>query len=149
MAFSATVISPMNKPERISRSLGVFAGKVSISSYSQTLVTLTGITKYFKPTSNATTGGFAHGLCSVQIDGPSSGGFIVTWDYGTGAFKCYTPTNLVFSGSATGAAITWGSALGRVGMAAASTPGTFQTVALEAAANDAIGTFGFVAIGLI
>ncbi|MBU2052502.1 hypothetical protein KKH13_04835 [Patescibacteria group bacterium] len=149
MAFSATVISPMKNAERISRSLGVFAGKVTIASYATTLVKCSDITKYFYPTANATTGGFTHGLCSVQIDGPSSGGFIVQWDYTTGAFKCYTPTTLVYSGSATGGAVTWGSALGRVGMACASTPGTFQAVAGEAVANDAIGTFGFVAVGFI
>jgi hypothetical protein len=149
MAFSATVISPMPRAERISRSLGMFAGKVVIDSYATTLVELTGITKYFKPTSNATSGGFKDGIISVQVDGPSSGGFIASWDYGTGAFKCYCPTSLVFSGSGTGAAITWDSALARVGLQAASAPGTHLAVAGEAIANDAIGTFGFVAIGLI
>lgn len=149
MAFSATVTKLTPRAERISRSLGLLAGKVSIDSYATTLVELTAITKYFKPSGNATTGGFKDGIISVQIDGPSSGGFSVAWDYGTGAFRCYTPTTIVYSGSATGGAVTWGSSLGRVGMACASYPGTFQAVAGEAVANDAIGTFGFVAIGLI
>ena len=147
MAFSATVISMMPKAERISRSLGVYAGKVSISSYAQTLVELTGITKYFKPTGNATTGGFKDGIISVQIDGPSSGGYTVAWDYASGAFKCYAPTSIVFSGSATGGAIVFNSAL--AALAAASVPGAYQAVAVEAAEASAIGTFGFVAIGLM
>ena len=148
MAFPATVISPMRQPERISRSLGVFVGKCVIASYTANAV-LTAVTKYFVPTSNGTTGGFTHGIVSVQIDGPSSGGFGISWDYTTGCFKAYTPTTIVYSGSATGAAVTWGSALGRVGMAAASTPGTFQAVAAEAVTDDAVGTFGFMAIGFI
>jgi len=149
MAFGITVESPMKKPERISRSLGVYAGKVSISSYATTLVECTALTRYFVPTSNATTGGYANGICSVQIDGPSSGGFIIHWDYATGAFRAYTPTSIVFSGSATGANVTWDSSLARVGMQAASTPGTYQAVAVEAVANDAVGTFGFIAIGFV
>lgn len=149
MAFSVTVTSPQKRSERISRSMGIYAGKVSITSYNQTLVECTAITRYFKPTSNATTGGYADGICTVQIDGPSSGGYLVKWDYTTGAFQCFAPTNLVFSGSATGGNVTWGSALGAVGLAAASCPGAMQTAVVEAAANTLIGTFGFVAVGFI
>jgi hypothetical protein len=149
MAFSATVISPMKQAERVSRSFGIYAGKVSIASYATTLVKCSDITKFFKPSGNGTTGGFTHGIVTVQIDGPSSNGFLVKWDYTTGAFQCFLPTALSFSGSATGGAVTWASALGRVGMAAASVPGTHLDVAREAVSNDAVGTFGFVAIGMI
>jgi len=149
MAFGITVESPMKGAERISRSMGVYAGKVSITSYSQTLVECTAITKYFVPTGNATTGGYKDGIVSCQIDGPSSGGYIVRWDHTTGGFRCYAPTQLVFSGSATGGNVTWGSALGNVGLAAASCPGSMQYVAGQADANALIGTFSFVAVGFV
>lgn len=149
MAFSATVTSPMSRAERISRSMGIYAGKVSIASYATTLVECTAITKYFKPTGNGATGGFKNGIVSVQIDGPSSGGFLVNWDYTTGAFRCYSPATIVFSGSATGAGVTVISAASVWTFAAVSKTGTHQATAVQAIANDAIGTFGFVAIGYI
>jgi hypothetical protein len=166
MAFSATVISPMKQPERISRSLGVFAGKIAMSSYSQTLVKLTAITKYFVPTGNGTTGGFTHGICSVQIDGPSSAGYLVQWDYTTGAFKCFyadkatTPTGTVVlqasaTMSAAGVPVLWN--LGTAGLGSTGTAGTAPitinaitaAAASQCAANVDVGTFGFVAIGFI
>lgn len=160
MAFSATVTSPMSKPERISRSMGIYAGKVSISSYATTLVELTAVTKYFKPTSNATTGGFTHGICSVQVDGPSSNGYLARWDYTTGAFKCYAPvagttvTLPVNSNVAAGAALLFASGGGAGALHATSAVGniTYAMVAAagsECAANIAVGTFGFVAVGFI
>lgn len=160
MAFSATVISPLKKPERISRSMGIFAGKVTISSYATTLVELTGITKFFKPTGNGTTGGFDNGICCVQVDGPSSGGYFATWDYTTGAFKCYAPvagtsvTLPVDSNVGAGAALLFASGGGAGALHATSAVGniTYTLAAAagsEAAANTAIGTFGFVAIGFI
>jgi len=160
MAFSATVTSPMSKPERISRSMGIFAGKVSISSYATTLVELTGITKFFKPTGNGTAGGFTHGLCSVQVDGPSSGGYLAKWDYTTGGFKCYAPvagtsvTLPVDSNVGAGAALLFASGGGAAALHATSAVGNISyTLAAaagsECAANIAVGTFGFVAVGFI
>jgi hypothetical protein len=166
MAFSATVTSPLKKPERISRSLGIFAGKVSISSYSQTLVTLTAITKYFVPTGNGSTGGFAHGICSVQIGGPSSDGYLAQWDYTTGAFKCFyadkstSPSgNLVLNASATmsaaGVPVLWNLGTGGLGSTgtAGTAPVTINAIAAagasECAANVAVGTFSFIAIGFV
>jgi len=151
MAFSATVRSPMNKAERISRSLGVYAGQITISSYATTLVECTAITKYFKPIShtNATAALFPHGIVSMAVDPVSESGFCWRWDATTGAFDCYYPSSMVFSGSATGAAVTWDSALGSVGLQAVSKEGTIVKVATEAAANAAVGTVNFVAIGFI
>ena len=147
MAFSIAVTSPMKGAERISRSLGVYAGKVSITSYSQTLVECTAITKYFVPTSSAA---FQKGLMSVQIDGPSSGGYILSWDATTGGFRAYSPTTVVFAGSATGAGVTAVSgALGSWTLAAVSKEGTYVHVATQAEANVLIGTFGFVAVGFV
>ena len=47
MAFNITVSSPMKNPERISRSLGVYAGQVAMSSYALTLIECTAITDKF------------------------------------------------------------------------------------------------------
>jgi hypothetical protein len=159
MAFSATVISPMNGAERISRSIGMYAGKVSISSYATTLVVLTGVTKYFRPTGNGSTGGFAHGIMSVQIDGPSSAGYLVNWDYTTGAFKCFYPMKstsiaIPVDSALAGSALLFDSGGGAAALHATSAVGNITYAqaagaALECVANVAVGTFGFVAIGLI
>lgn len=151
MAFSVTVTSPMKGAERISRSLGVYAGKVSITSYSQTLVECTAITKYFVPSGNATTGGFPDGICSVQVDGPSSNGYMAQWDYTTGAFKCYSPTAgiTVDSDVASGAAVIWASGGSNVLHATSAVGTVIAVTAQEAAANVLIGTFGFVAVGFV
>lgn len=161
MAFGITVTSPLSGAERISRSMGVYSGKVSITSYSQTLVKCTGITKYFKPSGVS---GFTHGICSVQIDGPSSGGQIVKWDYTTGAFKCYQPTNVIASthtiavdsNVGAGAALLFASGGGAGALHATSAVGDLiyaasavATGGVECAANIDVGTFGFIAIGFI
>ena len=151
MAFSATVRSPLKKADRISRNLGIYAGQITISSYATTLVECTGITKFFKPIShtNATAALFPHGIVSCVAEGMSELGFVFRWDATTGAFDCYYPTSIVFSGSATGGNVTWASNLEGVGMAAASVPGTFYSIGREAAADDAVGTVNFTAIGFI
>ena len=165
MAYTATVISPMKHCERISRSMGIFAGKVSVSEYATTLVEITGITKFFKPTSNATTGGFGDGIVTVQLEGPSSLGYLAQWDYTTGSLKCFyvdkatTPTGTVaLTGSAAmsaaGVTVLWNQTTGVLGNTG--TAGTAPIVinALVAAAASEcgainVGTFGFVAIGFI
>ncbi len=166
MAFSISVESPMKGAERISRSLGVYAGKVSITSYSQTLVECTAITKYFVPTSNATTGGYKDGVISCQIDGPSSGGYLVRWDHTTGAFYCFaadkstSPTgNLVLVASATmsaaGVPVLWNQTTGALGNTgtAGTAPITInaltQAGGQQAVANALVGTFSFVAVGFV
>jgi hypothetical protein len=166
MAFSISVESPMKGAERISRSLGVYAGKVSITSYSQTLVECTAITKYFVPTGNATTGGYKDGIVSCQIDGPSSAGYIVRWDHTTGGFRCFSPVksttptgNLVIVASATmsaaGVPVLWNQTTGALGNTgtAGTAPITInalvEAAAPQAAANTLIGTFSFVAVGFV
>lgn len=163
--YSATVVSPMKGAERISRSMGVYAGKVSVSNYNQTLAEITAITKYFKPTGNATTGGFTHGIVSVELT-PSESGYLGHWDYTTGCVKCYyvdkstTPTGTVALAasatmSAAGVPVLWNlgtGALGSTGTVGTSplTIGAIAAAAASQAADDTnIGTFGFVAIGFI
>ena len=151
MAFSVTVKSPMKNAERISRSLGMFAGQITISSYATTLVECTAITKYFKPigSTETTAALFPHGIVSMVVDPISESGFCWRWDATTGAFDCYYPTSIVFSGSATGGNLAWDSALAGVGMQCGSAPGTFKSIGREATANDAVGTVNFVAVGFI
>lgn len=151
MAFGATVRSPMKNAERIGRNLGMYAGQITISSYATTLVECTAITRYFVNISNTETSAalFPHGIVSCVADGISESGFAFKWDATTGAFRCYYPTSIVFSGSATGGNLAWDSALAGVGMQCASAPGTFYSVAREAAANNAVGKVNFVAVGFI
>ena len=165
-AYAATVISPMNGAERISRSLGVFAGKVAVGNYHQTLVEITAITKYFKPTGNGTAGGFKDGICSVQFEGPSSAGILAQWDFTSGSLKCFyadkatTPTGIItMVASATVSAannpVYWNNGTGALG--STGTAGTTPIVigalaaaaATELASDTNAGTFGFVAIGFI
>ena len=165
MAFSVTVKSPMKKPERISRSLGVFAGQITISSYATTLVECTAITKYFKPIghTNATAALFPHGIVSMAVDPISESGFCWRWDATTGAFDCYYPTNdaswsinIPVDSGAPGTALTFDSgggvgklhaqsAVGNISLAVAAV----EAAGSEANANDAVGTVNFVAIGFI
>ena len=144
MAFSQTVVSPMKQAERISRSMGMFAGKITVSSYATTLVECTAITKYFKTGGQS---GFLQGIVSVVPSAISESGFAFKWDYTTGAFQCFAPTQMVVSGSATGNAVTVSIALKT--LQAASTVGAFGVAGIEAVANDAPGTVSFVAIGFI
>ena len=151
MAYVATVSSPMVAAERISRSLGVFAGTVNISSYATTLVIITGITKMFKTGSQA---GYLKGIISVAPSGISSNKYELAWDYTTGAFKCYKPTSVslaVDSNVAGGAALLFASGGGAAALHATSAVGniTYSTVATEAAANDDVGTCGFIAVGFV
>jgi hypothetical protein len=148
MAFSITVTSPMSKAERISRSLGVYAGKVSITSYSQTLVECTAITRYFIPTASVA---FQKGIVSCQIDGPSSGGFAVAWDATTGAFKCYSPTGggVLVTSAIGGASLNYTSGSANLVTATSAVGTLIGTAASQADANSLIGTFGFIAIGFI
>ncbi len=149
MGMEYTVVSPMKQPERISRSLGVFAGKVTIDSYNSTIVECTGITRYFKRTSNATTGGFAHGICSVQLHGPSSSGYIANWDYASGGFKCYSPVGggVTVDTALAGAVVQWDSG---AALHATSKVGTLLgAVGKELDNNTDVGEVGFVAVGLI
>lgn len=91
-AYAATVSTPLNRCERISRSLGMFAGKVNVTNYNTTIAEITGITKYFV---TGGVSGFTQGLIAVVPQGASDNGHIMQWDYNTGAFKCYKPTAAV------------------------------------------------------
>lgn len=151
MAYTASVSSPMKDAERISRSLGIYAGTVNISSYNTTLVKITGITKFFVTGGVA---GFTQGILAVVPTGISDSGFELRWNYATGAFNAYRPTNVdipVDSNVGAGAALLFASGGGTGALHATSAVGdvVLTASAQEAANDDNIGKCGFIAIGFV
>ncbi len=165
MAFSVTVKSPMNKAERISRSMGVYAGQISMSSYATTLIEATAITKFFKPIThtNATASIFPHGIVSMVADPISDLGFCWRWDSTTGAFQVFYPTIVASHGASvimdsdvssagtgyidSGAAVLIHAVSGSGSLT--STVAAVAAVGGESVANEDPGTINFVAIGFI
>lgn len=149
--YAATVTSPMVQVERVSRSLGVIAGKVTVSNYNTTLLEITGITRYFKTSAVA---GFTKGTIAIVSEGFSTNGYLVRWDNTTGAFRCYYANNAISipvdSNVGAGAALLFGSGGGAGALHATSAVGNITVAAAAAAevANDVnIGDINFVAIG--
>ena len=100
MAYVTSLSIPLNKAERISRNLGLLAGKCNLSSYNTSLSEITGITKFFHAGGQT---GFTKGIVSVSPTGVSDSGYIMQWDYSAGAFKAYKPSPAfapTFAGSA-------------------------------------------------
>ena len=156
-AYAATVTTPMNGPERISRSLGVLAGKVSISNYNAILAEITGITRYFKTGGIA---GFTSGIISVACEGFTSNGYLARWNPTDKAFDCFYAKNIaavsipVDSNVASGAALLFGSGGGAAALHATSAVGNITMtvsagVAVEVADDVDIGDVTFLAVGFI
>lgn len=160
MAYTATISSPMNRAERISRSFGFFAGKCNITSYHTTLAEITGITRYF-----ATGGvsGFTQGILAVIPQGVSDKGYTFEWDYTTGAFKCYKPTSITATAltiavdsALSGSVLLFDSGGGAGSLHATSAVGNivvpasaYSNTATEASVDDDCGEVGFIAIGFV
>lgn len=160
MAYTAAVTTPLKQAERISRSFGMYAGKCNISEYNTTLLEITGITRYFK---TGGVSGFTGGIVAVVADQVSENGYLVQWDYATGAFKAYRPSNIVATtlGVAVNSdvssgtiAVIYGS--GEKVLHATSGVGSLDVVqaavtsaATEASNSDDVGEVSFYAIGFI
>ena len=145
MGYTASVSSPLKRAERISRSFGFYAGKCNVTDYdSGTLLEITGITRYFV---TGGVSGFTQGIVAVIPTGVSDNGHTFEWDYTTGAFKAYKPTQIVISGSSTGVAVTYDSALAT--LQAVSKEGTLISAAAEETGATDVGEVGFIAIGFI
>ncbi len=149
--YAAAVTTPMVQVERVSRSLGVIAGKVNVSNYNTTLLEITGITRYFR---NSAVAGFTKGTIAVVSEGFSSNGYLVRWDNTTGAFRCFYANNAlsipVDSNVASGAALIFQSGGGAAALHATSAVGNITVAAaaaLEVATDVNIGDINFVAIG--
>lgn len=99
MAYTASVTSLLNKVERISKSLGVYCGKVNVTEYHATLLEITGITKFFKAVTH--TGAepvkYPHGVLAVTPNGLSDNGHMFEWNATSGAFKVYKPTAMLMN----------------------------------------------------
>lgn len=153
MAYSVTVSSPMKHAERISRSLGMFIGKLNIDSYNSTLVEITGITKYFVDIGH--TGDqaikYPKGVISCTPTGPSDNGHVFTWDATNGAFKCWKPTSLLMDATIGASKVLQVDSAGGTGTEfhCTSATGSVYATAAEAADNCDVGEIGFVAVGLI
>lgn len=149
----------MKNPERISRSLGIFAGQVSMSSYTSSLVECTAITKYFVDVDSTETSAalFPHGIVSVACDQLSDSGYAWRWDASTGCFKCFYPVaastfnvTIISSGAATPLFCT----SGKFVCTTAAGTGNYA-IPMAAAAGGQVadnvnpGTINFVAVGFI
>src|SRR4030067_664611 len=85
-AYASTVTIHTPKAERISRNLGMIAGKINITNYNATTTEETGITKYFLP--SAVTG-LEKGIVSfavTHVENP----YVFTFNGSTGKFKVYS-----------------------------------------------------------
>jgi hypothetical protein len=146
MAYTATVTSPMDTPERISRSLGLYAGTVTIDSYNTTLVEITGITRYFKT-------GTGTILC-VTPSGPTDSGYNLTWNFASNAFKAVLSSTVAIpvDSAVGGSALLFDSGGGAGALHATSAVGSIVlagAVFEEAANDDDIGSVSFIAIGFV
>lgn len=158
--YAASVTSPLGSAERVSRNIGIYTGKFNLSNYNVTLIKQTSITKWFKVSGVS---GFTQGIISVVPSGVSDNGHTFEWDYTTGAFKAYKPSNVAATTlgvlmdsdvSSAGIAVVYGS--GDNKLHATSGVGNLDVVqaaaanvAIEAANDVDCGEVGFVAIGLI
>ena len=158
--YSATVTTPLKQAERVSRSLGVYAGKVNVDNYNTTLLEITAITRYFK---TGGVSGFTGGIVAVVADGLSDNGHALRWDYTTGAFQAYKPTSVVATTlgvvvdsdvSSGTIAVIYGS--GESGLHATSGVGSLDVVqaaasgaGIEASTDDDVGEISFYAIGFM
>lgn len=150
-AYTASVTSPMPKAERLSRSLGIFVGKVNVTGYNATLVETTGITKYFVPITNTASGSsYPKGVLSCTPCGASDNGHIFEWNATSGAFKAYKPTTILMDSTIAGKVLQCDVAGGTgTELHSTSATGSIYGVATEAATDCDCGEVTFVAIGLI
>lgn len=159
-AYAATVSTPLDKCERISRSIGMFAGRYNLNNYNASLIKQASITRHFI---TGGVSGFTQGIIAVIPSGASDQGYEFKWDYTTGAFRAYFPTRTceltvtayISSGVATVMTPVYfcSSASAFVGTHATAT-GHFNAVLAgaggsEAATNDDCGEVSFVAIGFV
>ena len=153
MAYEATVTSLMSKVEKISQSLGVFCGKVDVTTYDSTLVEITGITKYFIDASHTgEPAKYPHGVLAVVPNGLSDNGHLFEWNATSGAFNVYKPTTLRMDNTIGASSdemhvdVAGGTASE---IHTTSATGNIYAVATEAADNCDAGEVTFTAIGFV
>jgi len=169
-AYASAVTLYGRGVQRVSRDFGILAGKIDITNYNSTTTEETNITRYFKPSGQA---GLEKGIISLQIVS-SENGYILGFNRTTGKFKAYrtqasSHSHTLFLDNAdvadsAGARVNagtnllganTGSDISIAGVADTSGDGgivaaTPAAAALVEVANDVdLGTFDFVAFGLI
>lgn len=141
-AYASSVTLHTNGVERISRGLGILCGRIDITNYNSTTTEETSITRYFKPSGTAA---IAKGILSLQIVS-SENGYVLGFNKATGKFKAYRTAANVTSDIALSTSNTYTDAAVNTAVNGITIP----AAALAEAADDTdLGTFDFVAIGLI
>jgi len=92
-AYASTVTLHTPRVERISKNLGILAGKIDITNYNTTTAEETDITRNFKASGVS---GLEKGILSLQVVS-SENGYVLGFNKSTGKFKAYngptaTPT---------------------------------------------------------
>ncbi len=150
--YTASVTSPMKHAERLSRSLGIFVGKVNVTGYNASLVEITGITRYFVDIAH--TGAqpvkYAKGVVSCTPCGASDNGHIFEWNSTDGSFKVYKPTTINMDSTIAGQVVQ-ADAAGGTGfeLHCTSATGSIYATATEVATDCDCGEVTFVAIGFV
>lgn len=164
-AYASTVTLYTPNVQRISRDLGIIAGRIDITNYNATTTEETGITRYFKPSGVAA---ITKGILSLQVIS-SENGYFLSFNKATGKFKAWrygggtTAGNITVGGGAAGEALgitpdTNAGALTKAAATARAIPiatlfGAAPTVpaaAMTEVADDVdLGTFDFIAIGFV
>lgn len=77
-AYAATVTPAAQSVRKLPNGFGLIFGQCNITNYNQTLVEITGITKFFKAAT-----------LQVISEGVTSNGYCVKWDTAGKSFKSY------------------------------------------------------------
>ena len=167
-AYASAVTLYTPRVERISRNLGIAAGRIDITNYNATTTEETTITRLFKASGVAA---ITKGILSLQIV-TSENGYIWAFDKSTGKFKVYyspvrthghdftivkgaivMSTELGLSADATSATINNNTIAATRVLAKATGPVVSETLAAtaltELATDVDAGTADFMAIGFI
>lgn len=131
-ASSITLYTP--KIERISRSFGFLAGKLTVSNYNATTVEETGITRYFRPSA---TSGIQKGIVHMSFTTVANG-YVWGFDKATGKVKIFqtatvTPAGTNGTSTVTGNVVVVG---GGIGEAVGINPDTNAGVLSKTAATN-------------
>jgi hypothetical protein len=95
-AYASTITIYSQGVERISRNMGILAGRIDITNYNTTTVEETEITRLFR---NSAKVGLEKGIISFHVSSTEKG-FILSFDKSTGKFKAfssqgYTPAGTI------------------------------------------------------
>lgn len=133
-AYASTIVLYTPRCERISRNLGIVAGKITISNYNSTTTEETTITRLFKASS---TSGIEKGILSLSVR-TIANGYLWGFDKSTGKFKVFQTATLTPAGTNGTSSVTGNVTVvgGGIGEAIGINPDTNAGVLSKAAATD-------------